>query len=195
VIVLSFIVIAVPVRLHLNHALVYSQSDFKGSHISLGKHSRITFLRTFGSRRPPTSTNESRILSFSKASFLSLITSDRRLPRAITQILSLAFFCVLKAFLRIKPCKKERISMRIQDKIIYFQVHHFCTFRLLYARLSVRSFFDMVERPASSVGNPIFLAIFQQTDISLLSGRQYRKSSSSVPLYTKALFGYFSSRA
>jgi hypothetical protein len=49
-------VIAVPVKLHLNHALVYSQSDFEGtcSHISLGKHSQIMFLRTFGSRRPPT---------------------------------------------------------------------------------------------------------------------------------------------
>jgi hypothetical protein len=56
VIVLSFVVIAVPVKLRLNHALVYSQSDFEGtcSHISLGKHSQITFLRTFGSRRPPT---------------------------------------------------------------------------------------------------------------------------------------------
>jgi hypothetical protein len=56
VIVLSFVVIAVPVKLRLNHVLVYSQSDFEGtcSHISLRKHSQITFLRTFGSRRPPT---------------------------------------------------------------------------------------------------------------------------------------------
>jgi hypothetical protein len=56
VIVLSFVVIAVPVKLRLNHALVYSQSGFEGtcSHISLGKHGQITFLRTFGSRRPPT---------------------------------------------------------------------------------------------------------------------------------------------
>jgi hypothetical protein len=48
--------IVVPVKLRLNHVLVYSQSDFEGtcSHISLGKHSQITFLRTFGSRRPPT---------------------------------------------------------------------------------------------------------------------------------------------
>jgi hypothetical protein len=52
-------VITVPVKLRLNHVLVYSQSDFEGtcSHISLGKHSQITFLRTFGSRRPPTCTN------------------------------------------------------------------------------------------------------------------------------------------
>jgi hypothetical protein len=51
-------VIVVPVKLRLNHVLVYSQSDFDGtcSHISLGKHSQITFLRTFGSRRPPTVT-------------------------------------------------------------------------------------------------------------------------------------------
>jgi hypothetical protein len=41
VIVLSFVVIAVPVKLRLNHALVYSQSNFEGtcSHLSLGKHS------------------------------------------------------------------------------------------------------------------------------------------------------------
>jgi hypothetical protein len=56
VIVLSFVVIAVPIKLRLNHVLVYSQPVFEGtcSHISLGKHSQITFLRTFGSRRPPT---------------------------------------------------------------------------------------------------------------------------------------------
>jgi hypothetical protein len=56
VIVLSFVVIVVPVKLRLNHVLVCSQSVFEGtcSHISLGKHSQITFLRTFGSRRPPT---------------------------------------------------------------------------------------------------------------------------------------------
>jgi hypothetical protein len=51
-----FVVIAVPIKLRLNHVLVYSQSNFEGtcSHISFGKHSQITFLRTFGSRRPPT---------------------------------------------------------------------------------------------------------------------------------------------
>jgi hypothetical protein len=56
VIVLSFVVIAVPVKLRLDHVLVYSQSDFEGtcSYISLGKHSQITFLRTFRSGRPPT---------------------------------------------------------------------------------------------------------------------------------------------
>jgi hypothetical protein len=32
--------------------------------------------------------------------------------------------------------------------------------------------FDMAERPSSSFGNPILLAISQQTDISLLFGRQ-----------------------
>jgi hypothetical protein len=48
--------IAVPVKLRLSHVLVYLQSVFEGtcSHISLGRHSQITFLRTFGSRRPPT---------------------------------------------------------------------------------------------------------------------------------------------
>jgi hypothetical protein len=45
VIVLSFAVIAIPVKLRLNHALVYSQSDFEGicSHISLGKQSNYIF--------------------------------------------------------------------------------------------------------------------------------------------------------
>ena len=62
----------------------------------------------------------------------------------------------------------------------------FYTFILLYARLSARSSFDITKRPSSSFGNPILLAISRQTDISLLSGRQYRKSSSLVPLNTKA---------
>jgi hypothetical protein len=45
VIVLSFVVIVVPVKLRPNHALVYSQSDFEGtcSHISLGKQSNYVF--------------------------------------------------------------------------------------------------------------------------------------------------------
>jgi hypothetical protein len=102
------------------------------------------------------------------------------------QLSSSAFFCALTALLRIKPCKKEeRINIRIKDFIsmsINFKVHNFCTFRLLYARLSARSSFDMAERPASSFENPILLAISRQTDISLLSGRQYMKSSSSVPV-------------
>jgi hypothetical protein len=41
------------------------------------------------------------------ASFLSLITSVRRLLRAIVQLSSSAFFCALKALLSIKPYKKE----------------------------------------------------------------------------------------
>jgi hypothetical protein len=40
------------------------------------------------------------------------MTSDQRLPRAIMQLSSSAFFCALKALLRIKPCKKEE---RIKD--------------------------------------------------------------------------------
>jgi hypothetical protein len=55
--------------------------------------------------------------------------------------------------------------------------------------------FVIAQRPASSFGKPILLAISRQMDNSLLSGRQYRKSYSSVPLNTKAPFGYFSSRA
>jgi hypothetical protein len=47
-----------------------------------------------------------------------LITSDRRLPRAITQLSSSAFFCALKVLLRIKPCKK--IGSAQEYKIIYF---------------------------------------------------------------------------
>jgi hypothetical protein len=53
----------------------------------------------------------------------------------------------------------------------------------------------MAQRPASSFGKPILLAISRQMDNSLLSGRQYKKSSSLVPLNTKASFGYFSSQA
>jgi hypothetical protein len=138
-------------------------------------------------------------LSFTKALFLSLITSNRRLLRAIVQLSSSAFFCALRALLRIKPCKKkERISTKMKNfvsKSINYKVLSLCTFILFYARLSGRSSFDMAERPASSFGNPILLAISWQTDISLLSWRQYRKSSSSVPLNSKAPFGYFSSWA
>jgi hypothetical protein len=32
------------------------------------------------------------------------------LPRAITQLSSSAFFCALKALLRIKPCKKIELT-------------------------------------------------------------------------------------
>jgi hypothetical protein len=88
--------------------------------------------------------------------------------------------------------------MRIKDFIpdfISFKIHNFCTFRLLFARLSARLAFVMAQRPASSFGKPILLAISRQTDNSLLSGRQYKKSSSSVLLNTKAPFGYFSSWA
>jgi hypothetical protein len=43
-------------KLHPNCALVYSWSNSEDtcSHISLGKQCQIMFLRTFGSRRPPT---------------------------------------------------------------------------------------------------------------------------------------------
>jgi hypothetical protein len=46
----------VSLRLRPDHALVYSWPDSEDtcSHISRGKHCQIMFLRTFGSRRPPT---------------------------------------------------------------------------------------------------------------------------------------------
>jgi hypothetical protein len=52
-----------------------------------------------------------------------------------------------------------------------------------------------IDRAQASGIPPMFLIISRQTDISLLSGRQYRKSSSSVPLYTKDPCGYFRSLA
>jgi hypothetical protein len=52
-------------------------------------------------------TNEIKILSFSKPSFLSSITSERRLFRAIVYPSSSIFFYALRALLRIKPCKRE----------------------------------------------------------------------------------------
>ena len=52
----------IPVKLRLNHALVYPQHDSESacsegacSHITLGKYYQTLLLRTFGSRRPPTS--------------------------------------------------------------------------------------------------------------------------------------------
>jgi hypothetical protein len=83
------------------------------------------------------------------------------------------------------------LSMMMKYFISNLKVN-FYTFMLLYARISARSSFNIAERPSSSFGNPILLAISRQTDIYLLSGRQYRKSSSLVPLNTKAPFRYFS---
>ena len=60
---------------------------------------------------------------------------------------------------------------------------------LLYAKLLASSSFDKIERPSSSFGNPMLLPISRQTDISLLSGRQYRKSSSPLPLNINAPSG------
>jgi hypothetical protein len=62
----------------------------------------------------------------------------------------------------------------------------FHTFILLYAKLSANSSFDSTESPSSNVGNPKLLPISRQIDISLLSGRQYKKSSSPLPLKTNA---------
>jgi hypothetical protein len=47
---------SVLLKLRLDHTLVYPWPDSEDtcSHISLGKHCQIMFLRTFGSRRPPT---------------------------------------------------------------------------------------------------------------------------------------------
>jgi hypothetical protein len=53
------------------------------------------------------STKENNILSFSRASFLSVIISDRRFPRANWQLSSSAFFWDFKALLRIKPYKNK----------------------------------------------------------------------------------------
>ena len=60
---------------------------------------------------------------------------------------------------------------------------------LLYAKLLASSSFDSIERPSSSFGNPKLLPISRQTDISLLSGRQYKKSSSPLSLNTNAPSG------
>jgi hypothetical protein len=69
---------------------------------------------------------------------------------------------------------------------------YFRTFKLLYAKLSARSSFDNTESPFSSIENPKLLLISRQTEISLLSGRQYKKSSSPLSLNINAPFGYFS---
>jgi hypothetical protein len=48
--------LSTPVKLRLNHALVHPQPDSEDtcSHVSLRKYCQIMFLRSFGSRRPPT---------------------------------------------------------------------------------------------------------------------------------------------
>jgi hypothetical protein len=67
--------------------------------------------------------------------FLSVITSERRFPRAIRQLSSSASFWAFKALLRIKPYKIKNEHIMIAGKaikIIYFitsqNIH---TFRLL----------------------------------------------------------------
>jgi hypothetical protein len=67
-------------------------------------------------------TNDSKISSFARASFLRVITSDRRFPSAIQQPSSFASFCAFKALLRINPwqAKSEQITIiRITTKIVH----------------------------------------------------------------------------
>jgi hypothetical protein len=52
-------------------------------------------------------------------------------------------------------------------------------------------FIYLMNSVSSSFGNLMLLPISRQTNISLLSGRQYRKSSSPLSLNTNAPFGYF----
>jgi hypothetical protein len=54
-------------------------------------------------------------------SFLNSITSDRRLLSAMVQLSSSAFFCALKALLRIKPCKEDE-RIEYDNKILRFQL-------------------------------------------------------------------------
>jgi hypothetical protein len=85
---------------------------------------------------------------------------------------------------------EERISMTNKIPHFKFKCNSY-TFMLLYAKLSASSSFDMIERPSCSFGNPMLLPISRQTDISLLFGRQYKKSSSPLPLNTSVPFRYF----
>jgi hypothetical protein len=63
---------SVLLKLRLDHTLVYSWPDSEDtcSHISLGKHCQIMFLRTFGSRRPPTFIITKHLLSQGLGCFL-----------------------------------------------------------------------------------------------------------------------------
>jgi hypothetical protein len=89
--------------------------------------------------------------------------------------------------------KKCGIKYKQIKQILVFNTKkiHSHTFKLLYAKLSASSSFDSTESPSSSVGNPKLLLISRQTEISLLSGRQYKKSSSPLSLNINAPFGYF----
>jgi hypothetical protein len=55
--------------------------------------------------------NECNILSFSRPSFLSSITSERRLFKAMVYPSSSALFCALRALLRIRPYKNAVLSV------------------------------------------------------------------------------------
>jgi hypothetical protein len=85
--------------------------------------------------------------------------------------------------------EEYNIKYKQMKKFVFKYKIDFHTFMLLYAKLSGNSFFDNTERPSSSFGNPKLLPISRLTDISLLSGRQYKKSSSPLPLNTNAPSG------
>jgi hypothetical protein len=101
---------------------------------------------------------------------------------------SLIFFLCPEGIANDQALHKEHsIKHKTNEKNSFLSTKiDFHTFILLYAKLSANSSFDSTESPSSNVGNPKLLPISQQTDISLMSGRQYKKSSSPLSLNTNA---------
>jgi hypothetical protein len=82
-------------------------------------------------------TNEFNILSFSRPSFLSSITSERRLFKAIVHPSPSALFYALRALLRIRPCKKKcGIKYKQIKQISVFKYKKFILIPLSYYMLS-----------------------------------------------------------
>jgi hypothetical protein len=76
--------------------------------------------------------------SFSRPSFLSSITSERRLFRAIVHPSSSIFFCALRALLRIKPCKRSIILSISKGKKSFLSTKNLIFTPLYYYMLNCR---------------------------------------------------------
>jgi hypothetical protein len=83
-------------------------------------------------------TNEFNILSFSRPSFLSSITSERRLLKAIVHPSSSALFCALRALLRIRPYKRSAVLSISKWKIFVFKYKNLIPSPLSCCMLSCR---------------------------------------------------------
>jgi hypothetical protein len=82
--------------------------------------------------------SEFNILSFSRPSFLSSITLERRLFKAMVYPSSSALFCALRALLRIRPCKRSVVLIISKRKNLVFKHKDLVLSPLSYCTLGCR---------------------------------------------------------